>query len=465
MKLASSDAGRIEPRRRAEAPPRQPTARQRPWRNPADAPPGLYLRSLLAPKTEPVSLTLHWTVMPKGSPDAIVFSGRAASPHVPVPPGRYVVEARDGAVSASTTAVVGDNGPTAAKSSSTPASCGSGRRRRRAVRRWAMPSSPSARRARRRGQEGCRRSAARRVQGQRGRGVLPAGAISCASSRGWCAPIGPWWCRSAAKADRRSPQCRASAALRGRQGSRRAAEALIFSVAEDDPDAPSGRREVARSAARQADFVLPPGTYYVIARLGSIEARESLAVGPGDVVKRTLGCRGTAGACDQAGRHGRGASEPSPTASSASTALPRRRSRPAAPAPVLLLLGGRYRVEGRYGCHERAGRARGRGESRADAAADPGAPGRRPEAASHRGRRLAPWRRCSGTSGMRREPRCGPRASRSRRRRCRRAAIRQGRDAREALRPGHRAALGRGQGRRADGRLSARGEWSGAAVV
>ena len=39
------------------------------------------------------------------------------------------------------------------------------------------------------------------------------------------------------------------------------AEAVVFSVDEDDPDAPKGRREVVRSAARQADFVLPPGTY------------------------------------------------------------------------------------------------------------------------------------------------------------------------------------------------------------
>ena len=78
---------------------------------------------------------------------------------------------------------------------------------------------------------------------------------------------------------------------------------LVFSVVEDDPDAPKGRREVARSAARQADFVLPPGTYYVVARQGSVEARERLAVGPGDVVRRTLNVAGGAsGACNQASR-------------------------------------------------------------------------------------------------------------------------------------------------------------------
>ena len=34
------------------------------------------------------------------------------------------------------------------------------------------------------------------------------------------------------------------------------------------------------STGRQADFVVPPGTYYVVARAGSVEARERLAVGP-----------------------------------------------------------------------------------------------------------------------------------------------------------------------------------------
>jgi hypothetical protein len=45
---------------------------------------------------------------------------------------------------------------------------------------------------------------------------------------------------------------------------------------------------VARSAASQAEFALPPGTYYIIARQGTVEARERLELGSGDVVRRTL---------------------------------------------------------------------------------------------------------------------------------------------------------------------------------
>src|SRR5262245_66248893 len=61
-----------------------------------------------------------------------------------------------------------------------------------------------------------------------------------------------------------------------------------FSIAEDDPDAPGGRREIAQSAAREAEFVVPPGTYHVSVRQGGLEGREVLAVGPGAVVRRTL---------------------------------------------------------------------------------------------------------------------------------------------------------------------------------
>ena len=210
---------------------------------------------------------------------------------------------------------------------------------------------------------------------------------------------------------------------RSARKSPRSAEALIFSVAEDDPDAPSGRREVARSAARQADFVLPPGTYYVIARLGSIEARESLAVGPGDVVKRTLSVA--------AGRLAL-ATKPMGTTSALNEPVSYRVERidgssqdaitTSRPSPVLLLLGGRYRVEGRYGVMN----ARVVREIEVKAGQTQQLTLEH-QAASLRLRLVggggAALTRCSGTSRTRPARRCGPRARRSRRRRCRRGAI------------------------------------------
>ncbi len=63
---------------------------------------------------------------------------------------------------------------------------------------------------------------------------------------------------------------------------------VLFLVQEDDPGSPDGRREVARSAAPQARFTLPPGTYHVTARRGMAEAKDRVVVRHGEEVKRTL---------------------------------------------------------------------------------------------------------------------------------------------------------------------------------
>jgi Ca-activated chloride channel family protein len=121
-----------------------------------------------------------------------------------------------------------------------------------------------------------------------------------------------------------------------------------FSILEDDPDAPSGRREIVRSAAQPSQFTLPPGTYYAAAQIGNVEVRERFSAGPGSIVKRSLGVpigrlhlstKAPAGppglpvsysirSLDGAGLE--------PVITSASSA-------------VLVLRAGRYRVEARYG--------------------------------------------------------------------------------------------------------------------
>jgi Ca-activated chloride channel family protein len=65
-------------------------------------------------------------------------------------------------------------------------------------------------------------------------------------------------------------------------------DGLVYAVYEDDPDAPQGRREVARSAAAKPRFKLPAGTYYVIARRGPIEARDRVSVRSGETEKHTM---------------------------------------------------------------------------------------------------------------------------------------------------------------------------------
>ncbi|MBS0241749.1 MAG: hypothetical protein JSS20_06190 [Proteobacteria bacterium] len=65
-------------------------------------------------------------------------------------------------------------------------------------------------------------------------------------------------------------------------------DGLTYAVFEDDPDAPQGRREVARSAAPDPHFVLPAGPYVVTAKRGSVEVRERVIVKAGESERRTL---------------------------------------------------------------------------------------------------------------------------------------------------------------------------------
>jgi Ca-activated chloride channel family protein len=65
-------------------------------------------------------------------------------------------------------------------------------------------------------------------------------------------------------------------------------EDILYAIFEDDPESPDGRREVARSRAPVASFILAAGTYYVSARSGAGDIRQRIAVGAGETVKRTL---------------------------------------------------------------------------------------------------------------------------------------------------------------------------------
>jgi Ca-activated chloride channel family protein len=62
----------------------------------------------------------------------------------------------------------------------------------------------------------------------------------------------------------------------------------VYIISEDDPDSPQGRREVTRSAAATPELILPAGTYYVTVRAAGAEVRQRIAVGAGDIVKRTI---------------------------------------------------------------------------------------------------------------------------------------------------------------------------------
>jgi Ca-activated chloride channel family protein len=61
-----------------------------------------------------------------------------------------------------------------------------------------------------------------------------------------------------------------------------------FSVLEDDPDSPGGRRETRRSRASDPKFTLPPGTYYINVSAGFAETRELVALSAGGAIDKKI---------------------------------------------------------------------------------------------------------------------------------------------------------------------------------
>jgi len=347
LRLAGSES--VDPPSAEIAAPQPSSAPPSAAAVPADGPPGLYLRALLAPGSEPIGLPLHWTVRAEKQPQTVLYEARAVNPHVPAHPGRYVVQAREGAVAVSRAVEVQDK-PTAinlvlnagtllvrAQAQKSAAPLGD------AI-ITASEADPAA--------ESKKDAAPPLAMFKGGEGLLllPAGRYLVhveqglvRAERSVIVPAG-----SAGRLD--IPLNAARLLLSAAQDAAGAAEVVVFSVVEDDPDAPKGRREVVRSSARQADFVVPPGTYYVVARQGGAETRERLAVGPGDVVRRTLNlAAGRLVLGTKAAGGGSGAEE--------LVSYRIERLDGAAPeviatsrtAPVLTLPSGRYRVVGRFG--------------------------------------------------------------------------------------------------------------------
>jgi Ca-activated chloride channel family protein len=245
---------------------------------PASRQAALHLRALAVAGAEPLGSPLRWTVAPAGAPELALFDAWAANPVVPVSPGTYVVTARSELVSASQSVTVKDT-----RTLAVPVVLGAGAVRVRVnAQRTAAPLA----------------DAIITVSSAEG---VPLAAFKSAEatlllspgSYGVSAELGLVRTEQAVNVaeGRQTPvdlamnvgRLQLTAAARDGAAP---TEPALFIVMEDDP--PRERREVARSAASQAEFALPPGTYYVVARQGEAEARERLEIGSGDVVRRTL---------------------------------------------------------------------------------------------------------------------------------------------------------------------------------
>lgn len=67
-----------------------------------------------------------------------------------------------------------------------------------------------------------------------------------------------------------------------------AGSGLRYSVSEDDPDSPEGRREVARSATSAPTFVLPAGAYNLVVRRSGVEMRDRVVIRAGEEIRRRI---------------------------------------------------------------------------------------------------------------------------------------------------------------------------------
>lgn len=310
---------------------------------PASGPPALHLRAVLAANMEPLGVPLYWTVIADDQTKTVLFEAWTANPVVPIAPGRYVVEAGNGLVSGREVVTVRENRPQAVS-----LQLGAGAVALRAVEKKTGAPLPDAT---------FTISAGKAPDG-------PPLAVFKAGEAAPLLPAGRFHVRADLGRVRSEPHVLDVKAgqttsvdiplnvgrLHLSTGARDGISPLetpIFIVTEDDP--PRERREVARSAARHAQFVLPPGIYYVIARQGGVEAREHVEIGSGDSVRRTLFASagrlslsstvaGAAAAADLLSYTIRRLDEP--TQEIIATGRP---------APALFLPSGRYRVEGRYG--------------------------------------------------------------------------------------------------------------------
>ncbi len=246
---------------------------------PAGAP-GLRLSAALTPDGTPLAAALDWTVAKQDAPDAPIATAHTPTLSVDLDPGSYVVAARLGQATVRKTVEVKPDGPTGGTLSldagvlSLKAETGPDS---------AAPSEPLLTVF---AKDGDRQRPVWIGRDRAGDLVLPAGSYAVRVEDGLASRTSEVTLAAGAGADL-SPMLGTGrlelSAVAASGGD--ALQDVIYTIEEDDPDAPQGRREIARSADPKAVFTLPAGTYYVAARSGAAEARDRIALGSGATIR------------------------------------------------------------------------------------------------------------------------------------------------------------------------------------
>jgi Ca-activated chloride channel homolog len=285
LKLANLEPGV------ALATPKDQTSKKEEAAPPPEAPPGLYLTAGLGPDSATLESPVRWRIAKAGPEGEVIQETRAAAIVEKVPPGSYEVEARLGMASAHQTVEVKTNGPTSVR---LDLNAGVLKLLARAAKNAPPLPAPVFTVTALDGAD-AKKSVAPLWIGREAQPeiVLPAGDYRVTVEDGLARQEQTVKIAAATgtTVDAMLATGRlelAAARGNGTDPADTAAGGVTFIVYEDDPDAPLGRREVTRSAAPSPVFTLAAGTYYVTARTDGSEVKEQIAIGAGDVVKKTL---------------------------------------------------------------------------------------------------------------------------------------------------------------------------------
>jgi Ca-activated chloride channel family protein len=254
------------------------------------APPGLYLAAGLGEQSATLDSPVHWRITRSGSDGALIRDTRAAALYEKLEPGTYDIEAQLGLAKARQTVEVAADTATQLRINLNGGVLKMQARSTNSAAPLASPIftvTPA-------NADAANASAPLWV----GRDtypeiVLPAGDYTVTAQNGIARQQSKLTIAAATGTSFNSILQSGSLELSATRGATPGlgdpvTEGVTFILSQDDPDAPNGRREVARSAAAAPTFMLPAGTYYVNARTPSAEVREQIAIGAGDVVKRAV---------------------------------------------------------------------------------------------------------------------------------------------------------------------------------
>ena len=316
-----------------------------------EGPSRIRLTASLAPKGPALEQAVYWRVMEQGENGKVVFEANSARAATPLPAGQYVVEAGIGLVSKRQTLDVTEKGETVARIALGAGSLeisASASRSGEALTDPFITVKPAA--GKKDADTGDHETlwAGRKTDHPI---VLPAGSYVVRVEDGYAVKEAPLklsvgdtvktnFVMGTGLLELSAVDVEGGVAV----------DDVTFLVSVDDPDAPGGRREIARTAHARPRFLLPAGTYYATAKAETTQVRSRVAVGTGDSIRHAIvlgiGRLSLSADYDRAlGREGSGVSFRIFRDGVQDREVVRRNAETA----DIALPQGRYRVEGRLG--------------------------------------------------------------------------------------------------------------------